>query len=130
MRTISAVLALLFCVLAWPAAAQVDLDAYLKRDRYERVKISPTGEYLAVTVPLEDRTALAILRRSDKAITSKAIGGEHSLVHDFWWANDERVVVAMARRLGSQDAPYATGELHAVNADGTQGMLLASPNGT
>ncbi|MET0755391.1 MAG: S9 family peptidase, partial [Pseudoxanthomonas sp.] len=51
-------------------------------------------------------------------------------VDDFWWANDERVVVAMARRLGSQDAPYATGELHAVNADGSKGMLLASPNGT
>ena len=120
-------------LLAWamcaPAAAQVDLDAYLKRDAYERVKISPTGEYLAVTVPLEDRTVLVIMRRAGKAITAKVMGGEHSLVNDFWWANDERVVVAMARRLGTRDAPYATGELHAVNADGTRGMLLASPNG-
>lgn len=116
-------------LLAAPALAQVDIEAYLKRDQYERVKISPTGEYMAVTVPLPDRTALAIMRRSDKTITAKAMGGEHSLVDDFWWANDERVVVAMARRLGSQDAPYATGELHAVNADGSQGMLLASPNG-
>ena len=116
-------------LLAAPALAQVDLDAYLKQDRYEEVKISPTGEYLAVTIPLEDRTALAIMRRSDKTITAKAIGGEHSLVDDFWWANDERVVVAMAQRLGTQDAPYATGELHAVNADGSKGMLLASPRG-
>src|SRR5688572_26452932 len=103
-------------LFAAPALAQVDLDAYLKRDQYERVKISPTGEYMAVTIPLPDRTALAIMRRADKTITAKAIGGEHSLVDDFWWANDERVVVAMAQRLGTQDAPYATGELHAVNA--------------
>lgn len=129
MRISNAVLALLIGGLAWPAAAQVDLDAYLKRDTYERIKISPTGEYLAVTVPLEDRTVLAIMRRADKVITAKAMGGEHSLVDDFWWANDERVVVAMARRLGTQDAPYATGELHAVNVDGKQGMLLSSPNG-
>lgn len=119
----------LACAISVPAMAQVDLDAYLKRDLYERVKISPTGEYLAVTVPLEDRTVLVIMRRADKAITAKAMGGEHSLVDDFWWANDERVVVAMAQRLGTQDAPFATGELHAVNVDGTKGMLLASPRG-
>ena len=120
---------LLACAWAAPAWAQVDLDAYLKRDQYERVKISPTGEYLAVTIPLEDRTVLAIMRRVDKVITAKAMGGEHSLVDDFWWANDERVVVSMAQRLGTRDAPYATGELHAVNADGSKGMLLASPLG-
>lgn len=114
---------------ASPALAQVDVEAYIKPDRYERIKISPTGEYLAVTVPLEDRTVLAIMRRSDKSITSKAMGGKHSLVDDFWWANDERVVVAIARRLGTRDAPYATGELHAVNVDGSLPMLLSSPSG-
>lgn len=116
-------------MLCTPAKAQVDVEAYLKRDKYERMKISPTGEYLAVTAPLEDRIALAVVRRSDKTITAKAIGGENSLIDNFWWANDERVVVAVARRLGTQDAPYATGELHAVNADGGRPMLLGSPNG-
>lgn len=129
MRIVKAMALLLACVVCAPALAQVDLDAYLKRDTYERIKISPTGEYLAVTIPLEDRTVLAIMRRADKTVTAKAMGGEHSLVDDFWWANDERVVVSMAQRLGTQDAPFATGELHAVNADGSKGMLLASPNG-
>jgi len=129
MKRAGALVLLAAWMLAAPVVAQVDVEAYLKRDRYERMKISPTGEYMAVTVPLEDRNALAILRLSDKAITAKAIAGENSLVDDFWWANDERVVVAMAQRLGSRDAPYATGELHAVNADGSRPMLLASPYG-
>ncbi|HYM87409.1 MAG TPA: S9 family peptidase, partial [Pseudoxanthomonas sp.] len=129
MKTGKTLILLAAWMFAAPAFAQVDLDAYLKRDRYERMKISPTGEYMAVTVPLEDRTVLAILRLSDKVITAKAMAGENSLVDDFWWANDERVVVAMAQQLGSQDAPYATGELHAVNADGSRPMLLASPYG-
>ena len=92
-------------MLAAPVVAQVDVEAYLKRDRYERMKISPTGEYMAVTVPLEERTALAVLRLSDMTMTAKAIAGENSLVDDFWRANDERVVVAMAQRLGRPDAP-------------------------
>ena len=129
MRLLMVVAVFLALGMCRPALAQVDVEAYLKRDKYERVKISPAGDYLAVTVPLEDRTALVIVRRSDNSITAKAIGGEHSLVDDFWWANDERVVVAMAQRLGTRDAPYSTGELHAVNADGSRPMLLASPKG-
>ncbi len=125
----SILLGLAMWLCAVPAMAQVDVDAYLRRDQYERIKISPKGDYFAVKVPLEDRTLLAIMRRSDKTIIAKAMGGEHSLVEDFWWANDDRVVVAVARRMGSRDAPYATGELHAVSADGSKPMLLASPKG-
>lgn len=84
MRIVSVVALLLAIGICAPAMAQVDVAAYLKRDKYERIKISPTGEYLAVTVPLEDRTALAIVRRSDKTMTAKAVGAEHSLIDDFW----------------------------------------------
>lgn len=122
-------LALLAALLAAPAMAQVNVDAYVKQDRIERIKISPSGEFLAFTVPMEDRTVLAVMRRADKKITAKAMGRKDSVVSDFWWANDERVVVSMAERLGSRDEPYATGELHAINADGSKAMTLASPYG-
>lgn len=122
-------LALLAALLAVPAMAQVNVDAYVKQDRIERIKISPSGEFLAFTVPMEDRTVLAIMRRADKKITAKAAGRKDSVVSDFWWANNERVIVSMAERLGSRDEPYATGELHAINVDGGKGMTLASPYG-
>ncbi len=122
-------LALLAALMAGPAVAQVNVDAYVKQDRIERIKISPTGDFMAFTVPMEDRTILAIMRRSDKKIVAKAAGRKDSVVSDFWWANDERVIVSMAERLGSRDEPYATGELHAINADGSKGMALASPYG-
>jgi len=113
----------------WPALAQVDVDAFLKRDRYEQIKISPTGEYYAVTMPLEDRTVLVVIRRSDQKPTAKVTGRANSRVGGFWWVNDTRVVVAMDQQLGSRAQPYPTGELHAVNVDGSGGMLLASPYG-
>ena len=123
------VLGTLALLLAAPAFAQVDVDAFLKRDTYEDMKISPSGDYLAATVPLVDRTVLVVLRRKDGVVTSKAMGGPRSEIDDFWWASDERIVVSIAERLGSRDQPYATGELHAVSADGSRPMTLASPYG-
>lgn len=125
------VAALLACLSMWPALAlaQVDVDAFLRRDRYEQIKISPTGEFYAVTMPLEDRTVLVVIRRSDQQPTAKVVAGENSRVGGFWWVNDTRVVVAMDRQFGSRAEPYATGELHAVNADGSGGILLSSPYG-
>ena len=61
---------LLGCLLAPWAHAQVDLEPFLKQDVLETLKISPTGEYYALTVPLEDQTILAVQRRSDRQITA------------------------------------------------------------
>ncbi|WP_434991036.1 alpha/beta hydrolase family protein [Xanthomonas melonis] len=123
----------LFAFAVWmPALAQesVELTPYLKRDRFERIKISPTGEYFALTMPLEDRTVLGIVRREGTVATAKVTGGANSVVDDFWWASDERMVVSMAQRLGSRDQPVAIGQLHAIDADGKNARLLASPYGT
>jgi dipeptidyl aminopeptidase/acylaminoacyl peptidase len=111
------------------AAETLSLTPYVKQDTYEWVKISPDGLHYAVTAPLEDRTALLILRRSDNAFTARISGPADSVVDDFWWANNERVVMSMARKQGSRDQPSSIGELYAVNVDGKQSMLLASPYG-
>ncbi|WP_369915336.1 alpha/beta hydrolase family protein [Xanthomonas sp. NCPPB 3005] len=120
--------------LAGMACAQaepppLDLAPYLKRDQFERVKISPTGAYYAVTQPMEDRTGLVVVRRSDKQLSARIIGGADSVIDDFWWANDERIVVSMAERFGTRDEPVAIGQLHAIDADGKNPRLLASPYG-
>ena len=46
------------------SADTVDLDMLLRRDTYDDIKLSPTGEYYAATVPLADRTVLAVIQRS------------------------------------------------------------------
>ena len=115
---------LALAALAFPAIAQVNLAPYLKKDVYGDIKISPTGEYYAVTVPTTDRTVLAVIRRSDKAFTARVSGPEKSDIADFHWVNDQRVVVSMAQRMSTLESPVATGELHAINADGTLGRTL------
>lgn len=108
------------------SADSVDLDMLLRRDTYDDIKLSPTGEYYAATVPLADRTVLAVIRRSDKAVTGKIHIGEDTVIADFWWVNNERVVASVAEKRGRNDTPTLTGELVAVNADGSKGKWLTS----
>lgn len=124
---LKACLALLAMTISLPALAQVDLEGYLRKDPVQTMRISPNGDYYAMIVPMEDRTVLVVIRRSDKAVTARVGGDRDSVVDDFWWANPERVVVAMAERFGTRDQPSATGMLHAVNADGSQARVLAGP---
>ena len=110
---------LLGCLLAPLAHAQVDLEPFLKRDVLHTLKISPTGTYYAMTVPLEDQTVLAVVRRADQEVTAKISAGSDNVISNVWWVSDERVVVSVAKKYGSRDQPYPTGELWATNADGT-----------
>jgi len=115
--------ALLFAVTG-AASAQVDIDAYIKKDQFTDIQLSPTGEYLAATVPLEDRTMLAILRRSDNAMTARFGLGENTHVQRFAWASDHRVVIAIGEKDGLLDEPQPTGELYAIDADGNSPEIL------
>lgn len=115
---------LTLAVVACPAMAQVDLEPFLRKDVYGSIKISPTGEYYATTVPLADRTILAVIRRSDKAFTAKVGGGKDSDIAAFHWVSDHRIVVSLAQRFSVLEKPLPTGELHAVNADGSGGRTL------
>lgn len=106
---------------------QVDLEQYLKRDGYGRIKISPDGRYYAATLELEDRGGLVIVRRSDKKVVTGSAGVKDSVVNDFWWAKDDRVVLSIAQRFGSRDEPYPTGRLFAIGIGGERVKTLVGP---
>jgi dipeptidyl aminopeptidase/acylaminoacyl peptidase len=109
------------------AQGQVDLEQYLKRDGYGRIKISPDGAYYAATIELEDRGALVIVRRSDKKVVGGSAGVKDSVVDNFWWAKHDRVVLSTAERFGSRDQPYPTGQLFAIGVDGSRVKTLVGP---
>jgi len=108
-----------------PAFAQgVDVGAFVKKEAFRDIKLSPNGDYYAATVVLEDRTALAIMRRSDNALTAKFSLGNNTHVAGFNWVNPERVVISMAEKFGALDEPQPTGEMYAINADGGKPEFL------
>ena len=105
-------------------ATGVNVDDYIKKDRFDDIKISPAGEYYAATVPFEDRTSLAILRRSDSKVMATFGLGKNTYVTGFWWVNPQRVLISMSEKFGELDQPAETGEIYAVNADGGSPDLL------
>ena len=124
MKQMALALALAAGWLAVPAAAAVDVDAYVKKDRFEDIKLSPTGDYYAATVPLEDRTILVILRRSDNKLTANVSGGRNTAIADFDWVSPDRVLVSLAEKFGALDRPQLTGELYSVDAKSGSGEML------
>ncbi len=111
-----------------PAAAHAGpppLADFLKRDAFGTMKISPTGEYLAATVPLSDRTSLVIFHRSDMKMTGHVTLPPKTHIAQFDWVNDTRIIFSIAEKEGDLVTPRATGELFGVNADGAgQGAAL------
>lgn len=106
------------------APASVDLDPYLRKDLFSDITISPTGEYFAATVPLEDRTGLVVLRRSDMKITARVSMGKDSHILSVAWVSDKRMLMSLAETFGAEDKPTATGELFGMDADGEGKKLL------
>lgn len=106
------------------SSSTIDVSRYTRDDSFKAIKISPTGEFLAATIPLEDRTALVVMRRSDSSVTAQFALGRNRHVEGFQWVNDERLLMSISEKLGSLDEPQGTGEIFAINADGSGSDLL------
>lgn len=106
------------------AATGIDLDAYVKKDAFVDIKLSPTGEYYAATVPLEDQMGLVIIKAADNQISTALRLGKNTHFAGFSWVTPERVMLSVAEKMGTMDAPQLTGELYALDADGSDKQLL------
>lgn len=104
------------------------LEAYAKHEQYIDIKISPSGQYLASTSRNEEGVvSLTVLDLTKNKIASVTRGKGKESVSSFGWLNDERLLLTMAREVGSLEQPMQTGELIAMNADGSKMVFLTGP---
>lgn len=103
----------------------VPLLDFVKRPEVAEMQISPTGQYLAMTVPLEDGSSvLYVVDRASMKPSATIRGGGNNVIDRFWWVNDTRLVASVAEQLGGVDKPQPNGELYAINADGSGTLQL------
>jgi len=105
-------------------AGGVDVSAYTRKDQFTDLKISPNGEYLAATMPMEDRSVLAVIQRGTNKVTGSFKMPRDNYVADFEWISADRLVITGAEKFGFLDKPQPTGELFAMNADGSKTEML------
>ncbi len=103
------------------AVAAPTLDEFLKRAALEDLTISPSGDHIAARVPLDDRTAMVILRRSDMAVTASLDPGQDGYVDAGYWVSDDRLFASISMKFGQTAQPYRLGLLRALRADGKSG---------
>ena len=88
------------------------------------IKISPTGDYLALKIFQDGKHHIQFMARE----TLVQLGGisfpGRNEVGDYFWVNDERVVVMILEASGSEEAPIYFGELFAANYDGSKSDLI------
>jgi hypothetical protein len=118
-KIVKAALAAVLCFNCLPAAA-VDLGAFIKKDRFDSIELSPTGEYFAATVPMEDRTVLVILDRDDNKILTGFDTGRYTHVDEFAWVNPEQVVFSVVEKHGALDQPQWLGEIYTARCAGAR----------
>ncbi|MFC6839695.1 alpha/beta hydrolase family protein [Xanthomonas theicola] len=100
------------------------LSDFVKRPTYSAAKISPDGEYLALTVDRGEQDVLTVLGTRDLKPIKVSVLPDNKSVGAFYWAGPHRLLFTAVKKVGSFERPLGTGEWFAVNADGTQPRTL------
>ena len=115
---------ILLCCLFMSNAIGQNWDKLFEPATYQNAKISPDGKYLAVAVRANDKIALIFLDRKTMKNLGSANFAGHSEVGDFYWVNNERVVIKIVQREPWLEKPQFYGELYAVNYDGSYANMI------
>lgn len=114
------------CAQAVPGP--IPIDAFVREDQFSAPRISPDGKRLVVRarVPVEKRTVpmLNFYSLPDLKLLGTVRMALYSVPVSYAWASNTRLVVHMGMEVGSREAPQATGEVMAVEFDGSRQKYL------
>ena len=113
---------------AQAAPGPVPIDAFVREDQFSGPRISPDGKRLVVRarVPVDKRTVpmLNFYSLPDMKLLGTVRMALYAVPVSYTWASNTRLVVHMGMEVGSREAPQATGEVMAVEFDGSRQKYL------
>ncbi|WP_188310243.1 alpha/beta hydrolase family protein [Arenimonas fontis] len=113
-------LAALAAQMALAGPERLPVGDFFKDPEFTSVSLSPTGEYITVSVPQGDRTVLAAFKVDGMKLVGKWDYGAKRHIERVFWVNDERFLMFVSRKLGRFDFRVGTPDVYASNVDGTQ----------
>jgi len=114
------------------AHADIPTEDFFRHAEFGDAAISPTGQYMAVAVPDEDRRNLAVIDISDPAAMQVTAAYELSQgenVANVRWVSEDRLIFGSTIQVGSEHQPQLTGRIFGINADGSNRRFLFGPRG-
>ncbi|GAB3443205.1 S9 family peptidase [Massilia solisilvae] len=110
------------------AAPKVPLSAFVQDDTYSKPRLAPDGKHIAVTarIPSGGRTVpiVMIYTLPELKITGAIRMPAFEMPANYLWVSNTRLAITKAKELGSREQPVLTGEVLAVNFDGSQQEYL------
>ena len=103
---------------------QISIQDFVKHPTYSSAKISPNGDYLAITVDKGEQDALVVLDiKTLKTISINVLPDKVS-VGAFYWIGPRRLMFSDVRKIGRFAQPFSSGQWYAVDADGKRARTL------
>lgn len=123
---ISALLMAASFAVSAQAVKPYDIEDFIRQDKFKSIEVSPKGTYIAVTVPVEDKTVLVVLKPGEKQPSTRVdVAAKKSHIFNVTWVSDERLIYSVGVKDQLIENPIWTGELFAINADGSKPKQLA-----
>lgn len=119
MKRLAGLLWLLLLVGGTAAADEVPMGDFFKDPEFTSVTLSPTGEYMSVSVPRGDRTVLAMFNVADMELLNIWDYGAKNHIDHVVWVNDERFFMYVTKKVGKFDTRVGMADVYASNVDGT-----------
>jgi dipeptidyl aminopeptidase/acylaminoacyl peptidase len=102
-----------------------DIEDFIREDKFRSVSVSPKGSYIAATVPVGDKTVLLVLKPGETTPVARInVEGKRSHIGGVFWVSDTRLVYAVSIKDQLDERPVPTGEVWAINADGSKPVQL------
>jgi len=105
-------------------ADTLSVEDFVRHALYSEVKISPSGEFLAVTVDRGAQDVLTVFRTADMKLLKVNQLPDKKSVGSFYWVAENRLMFNAVKKMGGYAQPMPTGEWFAVNADGSKTRSL------
>jgi dipeptidyl aminopeptidase/acylaminoacyl peptidase len=105
------------------ARPRPSIDDFARNPDFTQVTVSPDGNYLAALVPKPGKphqNQLVILDAGTAKPLRVLNSGPYQLISHYLWVGKSRLIGTVAIQLDGLDTPIPTGELYAINADGSR----------
>jgi dipeptidyl aminopeptidase/acylaminoacyl peptidase len=100
-------------------ASPAPIDAFTRWDEFGSIKISPDGEFVALSTGKYGRSVIAFVDLKNKKVGGGVRAPEPFEIYDYFWVSPTRIVYQIAERYPGSATPVFTGEIFAINRDGS-----------
>jgi dipeptidyl aminopeptidase/acylaminoacyl peptidase len=109
---------------AAPPAGSLPIESFTKFDEFGGLKISPDGEFAALLTGKYGRSMVMFIDLKTKKGVSGIRVPEDCEIDEYYWVSPTRLIYMIAQRRMGHIRPAPTGEIFAINRDGSSARQL------